>query len=168
MATIKNRAPLSWLIALLALSVPLLTGCEEAPATFPAAPSDPFTTTYSLGEEGRRLSLSGSSAGHAAGKESEFQLRLDNRSGDDSWQGEYCILLLDSEGVVKEIDHEQFEVPVGLETEEQVTVQFPEGSAGPIGLCVVIPQRASVVTTLWVGEKGADSAGPWPDVSTCP
>lgn len=162
----KNKTIWTSLIALLAVPVLLITGCQKAPAT--EIPPDPFTTTWDLGEEGRTLSISGNSAGHVPGKESEFQIILDNVSGDDPWQGEYCILLVDGEGVVKEINHEQYNVSVGIKKQEPFTVKFPEDFEGPLGLCVVIPQRSTMITTLWVGTNRGGNAGPWPDIKTCP
>ncbi|MBN1857561.1 MAG: hypothetical protein JW846_11510 [Dehalococcoidia bacterium] len=132
-------------------------------------PPDPFTTTWSSGRDGRTYSISGDSAGHAACKPSEFQLTLDNSSGDDSWRGSYCILLVDREETVKEIAHEQFDVPVGQTLQKLVSVTFPSDVVkGPIGLCVVIPQRGATVTTLWVGEKRTGFVEPWHAMTNCP
>jgi len=121
-----------------------------------------------LNSEDRTFSISGNSAGHAAGKRSEFQLRLDNRYSDDSWRGNYCILLIDQQGIVKEIAHEQYDIAAGLEIQKQVIVDFPENLNGPLGLCIVIPQRASIVTTLWIGDTITGNVGPWPNIHTCP
>jgi hypothetical protein len=162
----KNKTIWTGLAALVVVSALLITGCQEAPAT--EIPPDPFTTTWNLGEEGRAFSVSGDSAGHIPGEESEFQLMLDNLAGDDPWQGEYCILLIGREGIVKEITHEQYNVPVGLKTQNPFTIEFPEDFEGPLGLCVVIPQRATMVTTLWIGTGRTGNAGPWPNIKTCP
>jgi hypothetical protein len=164
---IKTKTIWTSMIALLVVSALLVTGCQQAP-TNPEVPPDPFNTTWDLGEEGRTFSISGDSAGHMPGKQSEFLLRINNHAGDERWQGEYCILLVDSNGVVKEITHEQFDIPVGLETQQPVFVEFPEDFEGPLGLCVVVPQRGTTVTTVWVGAKSNVSAGPWPTIKTCP
>jgi hypothetical protein len=158
----KIRAIWLVIIALLLSSVSLSTGCQKA--SFERS-LDPFTTTYSLSEEGRAFSISGNSAGHRPGQKSEFQLRLDNGAGANSWQGEYRILLVDEEGVLKKITQEQFELAIGANEQKSVTVDFPQGFEGPIGLGVVFPQLASTITTLWVGEKTGDHAGPWPSIS---
>lgn len=84
------------------------------------------------------------------------------------WQGEYCVLLLDRNGVVQKVTQRQYDVPAGLETHETITVQFPEGCEGPLGLCVVVPERATVVSTVWVGTGRSGDAGPWPNIATCP
>jgi hypothetical protein len=78
-------------------------------------------------------------------------------------------MLITREEIVEEIAREEFDVPAGLEMQKPLTVTFPAGVVkGPIGLCVVFPKRASMVTTLWVGEKKTDSDCPWPDITTCP
>ncbi len=165
--TQKKTFRMSLLVMLVAV-VLLVTGCQATPAAPPETAPDPFTTTWSMDEEGRKFSLSGDSAGHTPGGQSEFMLRLNNHSGDDRWEGEYCILLVDRDGIVKEITHEHFDVPVGLEIQQPVMVEFPGDFKGPLGLCVVVPQRGSTITTVWVGAKDAVSAGPWPVIKTCP
>lgn len=163
----KRSAIWTGLLSLLVASALLIASCQQTPVS-QEIPPDPFTTTWSLGGEGRTFSISGDSAGHIADEQSEFQLILDNFSGDDPWQGEYCILLIDKEGVVKEVSYEHYNVPAGLKTQSNFTVEFPDGFEGPLGLCVVIPQRASVVTTLWIGTSRTGDAGPWPNIKTCP
>lgn len=95
------------LTTLTILSLLLITGCHKKPF-------DPFSTTMWLDEEGRMLRISGYSAGHTKGKQSEFQLIIDNRSGNESWQGEHWILLINQEGMVKEITTEQFNIPASI------------------------------------------------------
>jgi hypothetical protein len=70
--------------------------------------------------------------------------------------------------VIKKITHERFNIPIGLEMQDLVLVEFPENIEGPLGLCVVIPERAAMVTTLWVGTVHTSDAGPWPDIKICP
>ena len=163
----KSKAGSTSLIVVLAATALLMAGCQNVPAT-QDIPRDPFTTTWSLGEEDRTLSISGDSAGHRAGETSEFLLTLDNVSGDGPWQGEYCIVLVDREGVLKEISSDQYNVRVGVTTQESIVVEFPEDFEGPLGLCVVVPECLSVVTTLWVGTSQTGSAGPWPNIMACP
>jgi hypothetical protein len=159
----KNRAILIVAVALLVLPVLMATGCQKASSE--RAP-DPFTTSYFLNEEGRAFSISGNSAGHKPGEQSEFQLRLDNGAGTNSWQGQYRVLLVDEKGVVQKIKEEQFDLAAGAGEQKRVTVEFPPEFEGPIGLGIVIPQQASIVTTLWVGEKVGNHAGPWPAIQS--
>ena len=155
---IKTKTIWTSFIALLLISALLITGCQKAP-TNQGVPPDPFNTTWDLGEEGRAFSISGNSAGHIPGKQSEFLLKINNHTGAEPWQGEYCILLVDTDGIVKEITHEQFNVPVGIETQQPIFVEFPKDFEGPLGLCVVVPQRGTTITTVWVGAKSTVSAG---------
>ncbi len=163
----KSKADSTILIVLMAATALLMAGCQNVPAT-QDIPRDPFTTTWSLGEEDRTFSISGDSAGHTAGETSEFLLTLDNVSGDGPWQGEYCIVLVNREGVLKEVLSDRYSVLEGSTTQQPVLVEFPEGFEGPLGLCVVFPDRASVVTTVWVGESRTGAAGPWPNTQSCP
>lgn len=156
----KNRAILIVAMALLVLPVLMATGCQNTSERSP----DPFTTSYFLNAEGRAFSISGNSAGHKPGEGSEFQLKLDNSAGNSSWQGEYRILLVDEKGVVKTVTEEQFDLAAGTSEQKPVTVEFPQGFEGPIGLGIAIRQQALTVTTLWVGEKTEGQAGPWPSI----
>jgi hypothetical protein len=162
---IKTKTFLACLIALLIMTAILMGGCQKAPAE--EAPN-PFTTTWVLGEDGRGFSISGNAAGHVPGGQSEFLLIIDNNSGAERWQGEYCIVLVDTNGVVNEATHEQFDIPAGSEEQQPVFVDFPEDYEGPLGLCVAVPQRGTTVTTVWVGSQNDGSAGPWPIFKTCP
>jgi hypothetical protein len=121
---------------------------------------DPFTSTMSLNGEKRTVSISGNSTGHTADKQSEFELFLNNRSGENSWEGEFSVLLIDQNGILAEIAREQFAIPIGQEMQYWITAEFPENFKGPIGLGVVIPGCTSMVTTLWVG-KVEGVVGPW-------
>lgn len=144
----------------LVLSAILITGCQKAAE----APPDTFTAAYNLTEEGRNISISGNSYG-APGEESEYTLKINNNA--ERWQDEYYILLVDSDSVVSEISHEKFDISANGGMQKPVMVSFPEGFEGAMGLCVIIPQRASVVAALSVGVKNAISTG-WPDISNYP
>ncbi|MBN1857560.1 MAG: hypothetical protein JW846_11505 [Dehalococcoidia bacterium] len=158
------RASLIGLVAVIAL-LPL--GCQNT-AEFPQNTPDPFTTTWDLGEEDRVFGISGDRAGHTAEGTSEFELTMDNLLSDGPWQGQYCILLLDRNGILDEVTGGQYDVPAGVKTRETIAVTFPEGYTGPLGLCVVVPECASVVTTLWVGTEPTSDAGSWPIILDCP
>jgi hypothetical protein len=116
-------------------------------------PRDPFTSTLSIDEEKRMVSISGNSAGHVAGRQSKFQLVVNNRSGENPWQGEFFALLMDQKEIVAEIIHETFDIPTGQEAQYWIFPAFPQNFRGSIGLGVVIPGCSSIVTTLWVGKK---------------
>lgn len=156
-------------IVILVLSL-LFTGCQKEDGSSFENEHDPFTTTWSMGDSGRTISVSGYTAGHSPGEESEFLLRLNNYSTgmNENWQDEYRIFLVDMNGVVTEITSEQFNVPGGLETQKTFFVEFPEDYEGAIGLCISIPQRGSSVTTLWIGDEKNMPEEPWPSFYTCP
>ena len=155
------------LTVLAVASALLLAGCQNAPAD-QQIPPDPFTTTWNLGEEERVFGISGDSAGHRAGETSEFDLTINNLASDGPWQGEYCVLLVYRDGILSEVMRGQYDVPPGVMTHETIEVEFPEGYEGPLGLYIVIPERASVVTTVWVGTSRTVDAGPWPSITSCP
>lgn len=162
------RGVIIWaLVVVIAIVLALLFGGRE-PAVAPDVPPNPFRMVWGL--ERQVVTFSGDSAGHFAGEESEFTLALDNRAADigDRWQGEYCISLLDEDGVVMEIAHREFSVPAGTRPSETITVQFPDDLDGPYGLSLVFPDRGQSIQTIWVGEIRAVSAGPWPELDACP
>ncbi len=153
---------LKWLTYIGILIVVLIgiAGCQKAPDI----PPDTFAATYNLVEEGRSISISGNSDG-MPGEQSEYVLKINNSA--EQWQDEYYILLLDSVSVIQEISHEQFDILGGGGIQQPVIVEFPEGFEGALGLCVLIPQRGSLIATLSVGVKDAISTG-WPDIRTYP
>jgi len=165
---VKNKhTVLLGLITLLVLPVLLVVGCAPAPAPEPETAPDPFTVVWGPDKE-QVVTLTGDSAGHVAGKTSEFTLLLGNISS-ETWGGEYIVQLLDSDGIVMEIARKTFNVPAGLETQVEIPVQFDDALDGPYGLSLYIPTReAQSVHTIWIGEKSAVNAGPWPSLASHP
>ncbi len=160
---------LVWIaIVIAAIVLAVLFGGRE-PAIAPEAPPNPFTTVWGLGER-QVVTFSGDSAGHVAGEESKFTLALDNRAEDihDHWHVECCMLLLDEDGIVLEIAHRKVSIPGGTKHSETITVRFPADLDGPYGLSLVFPSRGQSIQTIWVGEIRPVSAGPWPELDTCP
>jgi hypothetical protein len=156
----KKKTIVISIIVILVLSIVLTTGCQKVPGNLP----DTFATTYYLAEGGRSISVSGNSDG-MPGEESEYILKINNNS--ERWQDEYCVLLVDSDSVIQEISHDKFDIPGSDWIQKPITIKYPNGFQGALGLYVIIPQRASVVTTLSIGVKNAVSPG-WPDIHTCP
>lgn len=151
----KNRFVLIVCAILFILPI-LLVGCRLNESR------NPFTSTMSLDEDKRTVSISGNSAGHAGGEQSEFQLVLNNRASESIWQGEVTVLLIDQKGIVAEIVREKFNIPAGQESQHMITAEFPQNFKGPIGLGVVIPGYTSMVSTLWVG-KVEGQVESWPN-----
>lgn len=152
---------LRWLVGIAFLIVLVgASGCQQSPEASEKSP-DTFATTYYLAEEGRSISISGDSDGMPS-EQSEYELKINN--GTEPWQDEYYILLVDSDSIVEEVYYEQFDIPSRGGIQRPVTVVFPEGYEGALGLCVLIPERASVITALSVGVDNAIATG-WPDVT---
>lgn len=164
----KNRVFLIVLATLLLIATGVVAyGCQPTSVEKPIPP-DPFTTTWYLGEGQRTVTFSGDSAGHIAGQHSDFELRLDNNSPDERWQDEYCIFLTDDSSIILEIAHAPFDISPSGSFHTSVPVTFPGELDGPYGMSVLIPDRVAMVTTIWIGEETPVSAGPWPDIRTCP
>lgn len=164
----KNRVFLIVLATLLLIATGVVAyGCQPTPVEKPIPP-DPFTATWYLGEGQRTFTFSGDSAGHIAGQHSDFELRLDNNSPDERWQDEYCIFLTDDSSIILEIVHAPFDISPSGSFHTSVPVTFPGELDGPYGMSVLIPDRVAMVTTIWIGEETPVSAGPWPDICTCP
>ncbi len=140
------------------LSAVLLPGCGNGPGPRP----DTFTSTYYVGEEGRSISISGSSRS-APGSQSEYLLKV--RSGEQAWQDEYWVLLIDSDSVLQAVVHERFALPGSTGMQRPVAIRFPARFAGALGLCVIIPARATMISTLLIGVDEAPGTG-WADAET--
>jgi len=114
--------------------------------------------------DGRNFSISGRSNG-MPGEQSEYTLKIN--SNEEGWQDEYYILLIDSDSVIQEVSHDQFDISGQGGIEKPVEVEFPEGFEEALGLCVIIPERGSLIATLSVGVKDAIATG-WPDIRDYP
>jgi hypothetical protein len=156
----KKKIILISTIAMLFLPAFFIMSCKKAPEILP----DSFTATYNLVEEGRSISISGNSDG-MPGEQSEYVLKINNNA--EQWEDEYYVLLVDSDSVIKEISHGQLDISGGGGIETPVMVEYPEGFEGALGLCVLVPQRGSLIATLSIGAKNAITTG-WPDISTYP
>jgi len=154
-------------VLLLIIIVPMAGGCGPEPVPQPGIAPDPFTVVWGPGKD-YVVTFSGNSAGHTAGGTSEFTLKLDNNSL-ESWQGEYTVQLLGSNVIVVEVARDTFTVPVGLEAEIIIPVEFGSELDGPYGLSLYIPERkAQSVHTIWIGEKDTVEVGPWPSLASHP
>jgi hypothetical protein len=156
----KKKIILMSIIAMLFLPAFLIVGCKKAQETLP----DSFTVTYNLVEEGRSLSISGNSDG-MPGERSEYVLKINNNA--EQWEDEYYVLLVDSDSIIKEISHEQFDISGGGGIQTPIMVEYPKGYQGALGLCVLVPHRGSLIATLSIGIKNAITTG-WPNISTYP
>jgi len=119
---VKRKPVIGMTVTAIIVVLAVAFGGRE-PTTPPATPPSPLTGVWGLGEK-HVVTFSGDSTGHIAGGESEFTLELDTRAADvdERWQGEYCVLLLDEDGVVKRIEHQHFDIPGGVKTHASITV----------------------------------------------
>ena len=165
----KKKNILKSLIAMVVSAFLVLTavGCQAEPAPKPEIAPDPFTSVWGPGGE-HIVTFSGDSAGHFAGEESEFILKLNNNSS-EPWKVEYYLHLLDTDTILTEIAHDTVNVPAGLEPQIDIAVVFDEGLDGPYGLSLYTPTlEAQSVNTIWIGEKSAVSIGGWPSIASHP
>ena len=165
-----KKALVLWIIGIFGIVSLLLvtTGCQPQETTSPIVAPDPFTLSWSPQNQDYFVVFSGDSAGHSAGEQSEFILRLKNNMS-EVFQGEYIIQLLDKNGIVMEIARDTFNVPGGLGPEIIIPVIFNEGLDGPYGLSLYMPTQGSQsVTTIWIGQKNTQTAGPWPGLASHP
>ena len=165
----KKRTVLTSLVTLavggsLALGA---VGCQPKQISQPQIAPDPFTAVWEPGDE-HYVTFSGNSAGHLAGEESGFTLKLDNNSF-EPWKVEYLVQLLDTDSIVMEIAHDTTNVPSGLESQIDIPVVFDEDLDGPYGLSLYIPTfEAQSLQTIWIGDKEPLDAGTWPSIANHP
>ena len=158
---VKKNIAIALISAAVLLAV-FAEGCRQAPETAP----DRFATTYSLIDEDRSFSISGASNAEP-GERSQYVLEMNNQSSTEAWRDEYYVLLVGSEKVIQEITHEEFDIPAGSTTQDSILIEFPNDYRGVLGLCVLIPKRASVIATLSTGAENSTGTG-WPDINSYP
>jgi hypothetical protein len=154
----KKKIIILSLVGILLLPALLMTGCRKTPVMTP----DTFTSTYTLAGEGRSISISGDSEG-VPGEQSIYMLNINNDK-DEPWRDDYYVVLINSDSIVQEICHGQLDLPGAGGMQQPITVSFPKGFMGALGLCVIIPQHACTAVTLSAGEKDAIPSG-WYDLS---
>ena len=126
-------------------------------------PRNPFRSSSEYAE------ISGYSAGYMPGDSATFDITIKNPSEQDV-NGEFCLLLLDREGVVATlIEKRPFSLaPSGSFTTRE-EVKFPSNlNEGAYGLAFMVPSQTSFVITVWLGEDTSQVVGFWPEVSSCP
>ena len=154
----KKKIIIISLVSILLFPALLLTGCQKIPVTAPGT----FTSTYTLAEGGRSISISGKSEG-VPGEQSQYMLNINNNK-DEPWHDDFYVELINSNSIVQEIYRGQLDLPGAGGMQQPITVSFPEGFVGALRLCVIIPQRACTAVTLSAGEKDAIPTG-WYDLS---
>lgn len=143
----------------------VLAGCGQDPEA--GERNGAFRTTWDLAGEGRAVTLSGDSFGHRAGNRSSFELALDNRS-EDAWKDEYCVLLVDTNGVATEVTHQGLDLSPGVFAQRTISVDFPEHFDGPYALVVLVPGSGALASTIHVGDGDDEGPVQWVVPTSCP
>ncbi len=143
-------------IILLLLCSFLVMGCGKA--EFEKAPEisdiqhDTLTATYKM-DNGRSYSISGRSDAMPS-EQLDYMLNIINN--DEPWHLEYYIFLVDSESVIQEVCHENFDIQSHGGTGNTFHVTIPESYDGAMGLYFIIPQESifivkisDTITTSW-------------------
>jgi hypothetical protein len=136
------------LVLILVLAIMLVTGCQKKPVK----KTDTFTSTYQLSgaDKGRSIIVSGNKDG-SPGEQSQYMLNINNNG--EPWNDDFYVELVDSDAIVQEITHAKLDILANGGMQQPLTVKFPSGFKGTLGLCVVIPKHAYTISALSVGEN---------------
>lgn len=127
-----------------------------------------FTASETL-DDGSLIELTGNTAGHAGGDQSDFSVLFRNGDGSNGgeWASVYCVVLMDRNAPLMS-GGDSFAIPEGLQVENQLQLVLPPGLAeGAYGLAIVVPDHGSVSQTIWVGDEGDETGISWPVPSEC-
>ncbi|MEX0760947.1 MAG: hypothetical protein WD208_09930 [Dehalococcoidia bacterium] len=154
-------------IMLSTLATGLLAACGND-----GGPGEEFTASETF-DDGSLIELTGNTAGHAGGDQSDFSVLFRNGdgSGEDveagEWASVYCVVLMDSDAPMMS-GGDSFAIPEGLQVENQLQLVLPPGLAeGAYGLAIVVPDHGSVSQTIWVGDEGDETGASWPVPPEC-
>ena len=161
----SRKNSLVYMIALFILGL-LFAGCVQT-SQDQDLPVDPFSARVE-GDDGILVTWNGNSRGYHPGSDSTFNLEMSN-TGQEAWRGEYCLILLDKNGVVTTFGQGDFNLQPGEGFSTSVQARFPEDlSESPYGLTLVIPGRLENSVTIYVGDARDKSVGGWPAQARCP
>jgi hypothetical protein len=168
--------PIRRLSLLAALAVLLVGAACRFPFAFnqatqpapqaPLADPAPFISTI-RGEDGIEIEFRGNSRGYRPGEEASFL--LDVRNGKtEAWETKYCLLLVARDGSFLSL----VESPLNLlpqETHSQIIqVRLPADlEPDAYGLNLIIPDRLTLVNTIYLIEDIQNITAPWTE-GTCP
>jgi len=148
-------------VLVLVATVTIITlSCASQPKI---EPYNPFKASSSYAE------ISGYSAGYMPGDGATFTIGLKNPT-EQTIKGEFCLLLLDKEGVVaKLIDRRPYTLNKKSSFSSPEKVTFPGNlPEGPYGLALLLSDNFSSVTNIWIGNSTPQSGEPWPAITSCP
>jgi hypothetical protein len=135
-------------ILILVFVLVIVTGCQKESVKKP----DSFTSTYELAgaDKGRSIIVSGNKDG-SPGEQSQYMLNINNNA--EPWNDDFYVELVDSEAIVQEITHTKLVILANGGMQLPITVKFPSGFKGTLGLSVIIPKHAYTISLLAVGEN---------------
>jgi len=96
------------------------------------------------------VAWSGYTEGYKPGEEAEFDITIQNETG-QAWRGRYCLQLLDRElpKVIATLEQRAFTLEPGVGFSDTITVQFPEGlGEGTYGLSLAVHRPGSPMVDL--------------------
>ena len=136
------------LVLIPVLAIVLVTGCQKKSVKNP----DTFTYTYQLSgaDKGRSIIVSGNKDG-SPGEQSQYMLNINNNG--EPWNDDFYVELVDSDAIVQEITHAKLDILANGGMQQPLTVKFPGGFKGTLGLSVIIPKHAYTISLLAVGEN---------------
>jgi hypothetical protein len=162
-----------WLFLGLLIVFLAAAGCSGLPLSQDNQQSGPaagLQNAFSLsqkGEEGTQVGLVGYTVGYQLGESYTLGFTLNNSSS-APWTGSYCLQLLSQEGIEATLAQDDFNLQAGQGFSRDLDLQIPENiEPGPYGLALVIPERSTSVTTIWVGQETDTQVGAWPQAQ-CP
>jgi hypothetical protein len=99
-------------------------------------------------DKGRSIIVSGNKDG-SPGEQSQYMLNNDKNA--EPWNDDFYVELVDSDAIVQEITHAKLDILANGGMQQPITVNFPSGFKGALGLCVIIPKHAYTISVLSVG-----------------
>jgi hypothetical protein len=136
-----------------------LAGCSTPPTPEPET-REPFSARRES-EDGAIVFWSGFTAGYEPGQEDEFELQIENQTG-EAWEGRFCLQLLaqDAPLVLHTLEQRDFTLEPGVGFSDTLTVRLPETlDDGVYGLSMVVRRSGGPMVDLipvQVGEAEGD------------
>ena len=141
-----------WVVVALTTLILLVTNCGAGTDVAPtpmAETREPFAATRES-EDGAIVGWSGYTEGYEPGAEESFDITIRNET-EDSWEGRFCLQLLDGQmpQVITTLEQRPFTLEPGVGFSDQITVRFPDDlSEGAYGLSLAVHRSAGPMVDL--------------------
>jgi hypothetical protein len=123
-------------------------------------PSNLFSLR-SESEDGILVEARSFATGYRPGDEFTFFLDVHNGSP-GPWQADFCLVLVDREGVVATLIEDSFSLQPGEGFGTMLVAEYPANiREGAYGLALVIPERMASTSTVYLGVDQNQTAGPF-------